>query len=694
MQSKSSHTKSHFSRVTIAHLRLICLPFVASCVLLSPNVSPVTAASAITALGVIILPSAYTLAFNEIHCRALAYLDRSDKLRGLAQNSHGMFRRQLMQNPTSRFLGMANNRKRMNCDPCDFSRNKIKTYAMSSDSSSPHDKCRPLVIVLAGPTAVGKSDVAAELCSHSMATEIMCCHQQAHTMTNSNESKEWSNTTARLETRGHVISADSVQVYRGVSIGANKPSLEDMERTPHHLVDIVDPPNHDIACKDEEGNVSVNGTIKVSSYNAADWMRDAEYVIQKLTLHEAVDAGDGDQNDNSDTNNQEIVRRRNCIDDYFNESVQTEALVTSRIPILPVVVGGTMFYLNWLVHGRPDAVRPTEEALKRAADMISKFQGHSESGAAVRCDDGGHHRDDEIDGPVKQGNTVDEEADRKQEAVDERAWTNASEYVSSLGPVLLVECRNYAEGIEDEEDEATILSNLTENEVYTGIRSGGLSDLGYDVRCFFLCPDDRMLHFHAVDKRCEEMLCRGLLRETADLFLSGGLPEDSQVTRAIGYRQSLDYLLRKDAKMNDHDTFLTFVDNFATATRQYAKKQMQWFRRDREFAFIPIKIECNKEDRVKDAAKLIADMCQLSRNDFDAQLTFDIDDIAVNEAETSVNVQLPLPARTKLANEQQGKGMKFFISKRNILTLGSAELRDVMAEADKCTILIQRLEAV
>ncbi|KAL3797828.1 hypothetical protein HJC23_006866 [Cyclotella cryptica] len=685
MQSKSSHTKSHLSRVTIALLRLIRLPFVASCVLLSPNVSPVTAASAITALGVIILPSAYTLAFNEIHCRALAYLDRSDKLRGLAQNSHGMFRRQLMQNPTSRFLGMANNRKRMNCDPCDFSRNKIKTYAMSSDSSSPHDKCRPLVIVLAGPTAVGKSDVAAELCSHSMATEILFCHQQAHTMTNSNESKEWSNTTARLETRGHVISADSVQVYRGVSIGANKPSLEEMERTPHHLVDIVDPPNHDIACKDEEGNASVNGTKKVSSYNAADWMRDAEYVIQKLTLHEAVDAGDGDQNDNSDTNNKEIVRRRKCIDDYFNESVQTEALVTSRIPILPVVVGGTMFYLNWLVHGRPDAVRPTEEALTRAADMISKFQGHSESGAAVRCDDGGHHPDDEIDGPVKQGNTVDEEADRKQEAADERAWTNASEYVSSLGPVFasrvsklcgrdwyrlrrLLEVAytialsklqsKICDNVEDEEDEATILSNLTENEVYTGIRSGGLSDLGYDVRCFFLCPDDRMLHF---------------------------TPWTSD---------SLDYLLRKGAKMNDHDTFLTFVDNFATATRQYAKKQMQWFRRDREFAFIPIKIECNKEDRVKDSAKLIADMCQLSRNDFDAQLTFDVDDILVNEAETSVNVQVPLPARTKLANEQQGKGMKFFISKRNILTLGSAELRDVMTEADKCTILIQRLEAV
>lgn len=38
-----------------------------------------------------------------------------------------------------------------------------------------------------------------------------------------------------------VISADSRQVYRGMDIGTAKPSAEEMERLPHHLVDIVDP---------------------------------------------------------------------------------------------------------------------------------------------------------------------------------------------------------------------------------------------------------------------------------------------------------------------------------------------------------------------------------------------------------------------------------------------------------------------
>ena len=85
-----------------------------------------------------------------------------------------------------------------------------------------------------------------------------------------------------------------------------------------------------------------------------------------------------------------------------------------------------MFYLNWLVHGRPDAVRPTEEALKRAASMITKFQRDSEIDTSEKCGEGGHHRDDEINvGSVKPGNTIDEEANIEQETADEvTSWEN------------------------------------------------------------------------------------------------------------------------------------------------------------------------------------------------------------------------------------------------------------------------------
>jgi tRNA dimethylallyltransferase len=64
------------------------------------------------------------------------------------------------------------------------------------------------VIVIVGPTAVGKSDVALHL-AHYFPLEI--------------------------------ISADSRQVYRYMDIGTNKPSPAERESVPHHVIDVVDP---------------------------------------------------------------------------------------------------------------------------------------------------------------------------------------------------------------------------------------------------------------------------------------------------------------------------------------------------------------------------------------------------------------------------------------------------------------------
>ena len=66
----------------------------------------------------------------------------------------------------------------------------------------------PRVLVIAGPTGVGKSKLAEALC-HS------------------------------LEEGGEIISADSVQVYRSLNIGSAKPTVEEQEATPHHLIDIA-----------------------------------------------------------------------------------------------------------------------------------------------------------------------------------------------------------------------------------------------------------------------------------------------------------------------------------------------------------------------------------------------------------------------------------------------------------------------
>ena len=62
-------------------------------------------------------------------------------------------------------------------------------------------------ILIAGPTASGKSEIALHLAE-------------------------------RLG--GEIISADSMQVYRGLDVGTAKPSAAERTRVPHHLIDICD----------------------------------------------------------------------------------------------------------------------------------------------------------------------------------------------------------------------------------------------------------------------------------------------------------------------------------------------------------------------------------------------------------------------------------------------------------------------
>jgi tRNA dimethylallyltransferase len=68
---------------------------------------------------------------------------------------------------------------------------------------------RPRLAVLVGPTAVGKTAVALTL-AQSLGAEI--------------------------------VNADSLQVYRELDIGTAKPTPEERALVPHHLVDLVDPP--------------------------------------------------------------------------------------------------------------------------------------------------------------------------------------------------------------------------------------------------------------------------------------------------------------------------------------------------------------------------------------------------------------------------------------------------------------------
>ncbi len=73
---------------------------------------------------------------------------------------------------------------------------------------SPAPMKKPKVLVILGPTASGKSDLAVRLAK---------------------------------KFKGEVISADSRQVYKRLNIGTGKITKQEMEGIPHHLLDVADP---------------------------------------------------------------------------------------------------------------------------------------------------------------------------------------------------------------------------------------------------------------------------------------------------------------------------------------------------------------------------------------------------------------------------------------------------------------------
>jgi len=99
-----------------------------------------------------------------------------------------------------------------------------------------------------------------------------------------------------------------VQVYRGLNVGSNKPSLEEQARVRHHLIDVADP-------WDER-------------MTAGKFVRDADAAVA------------------------DVVARGK----------------------LPVVCGGTPLYLQWLVHGPPDAPESNPQMAKSAAEALQPFE--------------------------------------------------------------------------------------------------------------------------------------------------------------------------------------------------------------------------------------------------------------------------------------------------------------------------------
>lgn len=307
-------------------------------------------------------------------------------------------------------------------------------FAVEAKKQIPENLQKPKkrAIILAGPTGCGKSAFALSL-AQAMG--------------------------------GEIISADSMQVYRGMDIGTAKPTLEERALIPHHLIDIRD-----------------------------------------------------------------ITDSFNVVDFYF-EARQSCQLVTGR-DNAPIFAGGSGFYIHSLLYGPPSGPPSVPELRKTLEEEIEKLGS---------------------------------------EVLFER--------LRQLDP-------HYAATI-TKHDKQKIVRAL-EIMTLTGKKVSKLSwktrhkPQNYDFRCWFLYRPKEHL-YRRIEKRCEKMLQEGFLDEVIALS-KAGLKQNPSASQAIGYRQALDFL---ETEQTPED-YKRFVEQFKQASRNYAKRQFTWFRREPMFRWLDL----------------------------------------------------------------------------------------------------------
>lgn len=255
---------------------------------------------------------------------------------------------------------------------------------------------------------------------------------------------------------GEIVSADSMQVYRGMDIGTAKPSLAEREGIPHHMLDVAEPEEH---------------------YSAARYVEEATA----------------------------------CVEDIFSRGKR------------PIVVGGTGLYIDALCRGARFAAGPPERAQRE------RLRGElREAGAAA------------MHAQLMQ---IDPETAQRLHVNDEKRILRALEVFYETGKTLSQHNR-------ESQSRPPRYQSLT---------------IGLSCR-------SRAALYRRIDLRVEQMMEQGLLLEL-EALQARGLPPDSTAMQAIGYKELAAALARGETREQA-------VAEIQLRSRQYAKRQLSWFRRN------------------------------------------------------------------------------------------------------------------
>lgn len=273
---------------------------------------------------------------------------------------------------------------------------------------------KPKIIIITGPTAVGKSDLAVKIAK-------------------------------RLNTE--IISADSMQIYKSLDIGTGKITENEKDNVVHHMLDVVNPPDE---------------------YSVSEYVDKVKVIISKLNLQNKI----------------------------------------------PIIVGGTGFYLNGLINGYNFSSSAKNDEVREKWNKL-----YEEKGAEFI---------------YKSLKEVDPISAQKINCNDVKRLIRALEIYETTGK--------------------------PKSEVAISTQSD------YDVLMLVLTLDREKL-YDKINARVDKMFKLGLVDEVKSLIKY----KDCQSMQAIGYKEVVKFL-NGEISLNDA------IEEVKKASRNYAKRQMTFFR--------------------------------------------------------------------------------------------------------------------
>lgn len=261
---------------------------------------------------------------------------------------------------------------------------------------------------------------------------------------------------------GEVVSADSMQIYRGMTVGTAAPTAAEMDGVPHHMIAVADP---------------------VEQWSAARYAQTAIPIIDDI-----------------------LARGR-----------------------LPILVGGTGLWLDAVVKGHGFAGGQAGGAVRRNLQLRLEQEG--------------------IGPLLEELRQVDPASAERLHPADEKRILRALEVYLETGKTITAH------------NEETQALPPRYDAVWIGLQFADREDMKA-----------------LIDRRVDDMVGEGLLGEVRAL-LQSGLPREATALQAIGYKEFLGVL---DGTATEAEA----IAEVKLRSRQYAKRQLTWLRKNQDIHWI------------------------------------------------------------------------------------------------------------